>query len=123
MKKYQFAYKVVAGYRGNTYQSARYGGTVYYKQDEHTLPPKGTKLFVFDTAEHARAFAFKSEEIWFALVSNPERPKFFTSSTNEIREFWRSRQNKKRILCQQRATPPKGTLFVDSVMLLYRVDN
>jgi len=86
-----------------------------------------SKLFVFDTLEHAESFRgrhVRSQVIYEVVVKNPIRIKkicYWSTSNIKLKHFWKMRKNKKR--CEHVVIIPAlpGTVGCDAVKLLRRV--
>ena len=118
------AYKVVSVHVNNGiehYLSSRIYGTDWileYKIGEWTFPiVQSSRLFVFDSLEHAQMFAMKSEKIFSCHVISPRPAKFMCSFVIDFPKFWKGR--KKGI----RGFARDGTLFCKGVRLLQQQPN
>ena len=125
--KQKFFFKVLTNVGSDDYYySARCGG-VEYKQNEITVAPKGTKLFVFDSFDTANRFAILGETIAQVEVINPTKAKVCSAMVSLIPEFWkvyRAKKGKKSLLYPDGSLRwnfqyvPKGTYFADAVKIV-----
>jgi hypothetical protein len=96
---------------------------VRYVLGERILPTiKHSKLFVFDSFEHAKRFASNEQEIWMVLANNPEPASCRMHTWDDsyrYEEYWKM-SLKEREDYAYSYNCPKGTLFCDSLWMLQR---
>lgn len=93
-----------------------------YREAIKTKPLlRGSKLFAFDSLEHAKRLRGANEEIWECALTNPQRIKYYDEMGFEenIENFWRARRSKKST--QAFGNGHTGTVCGDSITLLRRV--
>lgn len=123
---YSIAYKVVRNsYSANHKIKVRYKKNVWIKAPN--IGKEKTKLFVFNTIKNAIDFAEKmynytkmKHSVFVCIVKNAKKYKVNLKGvyTVSYKHFWNRYNNKlDTSICF-----PEGTLLVDEVMLLERVD-
>ncbi len=115
------AYKVVHDLNGRFISVNAKGNLdgldcIDYRLNETVYPKlKNSKLFVFDTLQNALQFKINYCKVFKCKITNPIRATEIDSNGVRIENFWLKGKD------YISATPPRGTLFVDSVELLEEI--